>query len=172
MCWLNSLIYLFEHCRSVRWHEACLHVPAVIREILAAYESQLISDDDVERILDILRTQMCCLSVCAAAWLRYYIQVTTQNHRLIYFSLSDIQLTTYVFRRVINDGSVGYVLIKSSQNLLVGSTTGSQKETREYARASNDSFESRWLQRTLQRKVGFNCLIQSMNPFQDSLFGV
>nr|CAG4642316.1 EOG090X01FD [Evadne anonyx] len=60
---------------SVRWHEACLHVPAVIREILAAYESQLISDDDVERILDILRTQMCCLSVCAAAWLRYYIQV-------------------------------------------------------------------------------------------------
>jgi len=60
---------------SVRWHEACLHVPAVIREILAAYESQLISDEDVERILDILRTQMCCLSVCAAAWLRYYIQV-------------------------------------------------------------------------------------------------
>ena len=61
--------------RSVRWHEACLHVPAVIREILEAWQAELITDDDVERILDSLRTQMCCLSVCAAAWLRYYIQV-------------------------------------------------------------------------------------------------
>lgn len=52
-----------------------MHVPAVIREILAAYESQLVSDEEVERILDTLRTQMCCLSVCAAAWLRFYIQV-------------------------------------------------------------------------------------------------
>lgn len=52
-----------------------MHVPAVIREILAAYESQLVTDEDVERILDTLRTQMCCLSVCAAAWLRFYIQV-------------------------------------------------------------------------------------------------
>ena len=61
--------------RNVRWHDACMHVPAVIREILAAYESQLVTDEEVERILDTLRTQMCCLSVCAAAWLRFYIQV-------------------------------------------------------------------------------------------------
>ena len=60
---------------SVRWHDACLHVPAVVREILEAWQEQLISDEDVERILDTMRTQMCCLSVCAAAWLRYYIQV-------------------------------------------------------------------------------------------------
>nr|CAG4641474.1 EOG090X01FD [Eurycercus lamellatus] len=60
---------------NVRWHEACMHVPAVIREILAAYEEQMITEEDVERILDTLRTQMCCLSVCAAAWLRFYIQV-------------------------------------------------------------------------------------------------
>ncbi|XP_057366748.1 mediator of RNA polymerase II transcription subunit 24-like [Daphnia carinata] len=64
---------------SVRWHDACFHVPAVIREILAAYESQLVSDEEVERILDTLRTQMCCLSVCAAAWLRFYIQVQPMN---------------------------------------------------------------------------------------------
>nr|SVE77342.1 EOG090X0HN8 [Daphnia lumholtzi]SVE77963.1 EOG090X0HN8 [Daphnia lumholtzi]SVE78592.1 EOG090X0HN8 [Daphnia lumholtzi] len=64
---------------SVRWHDACFHVPAVIREILAAYESQLVSDEEVERILDTLRTQMCCLSVCAAAWLRFYIQVQPVN---------------------------------------------------------------------------------------------
>ncbi len=42
---------------------------------MGAYESQLVSDEEVERILDTLRTQMCCLSVCAAAWLRFYIQV-------------------------------------------------------------------------------------------------
>nr|CAG4646828.1 EOG090X01FD [Megafenestra aurita] len=64
---------------SVRWHDACFHVPAVIREILGAYESQLVSDEEVERILDTLRTQMCCLSVCAAAWLKFYIQVQPTN---------------------------------------------------------------------------------------------
>ncbi len=52
-----------------------MHVPAVIREILVAYESQFIAEEEVKRILDTLRTQMCCLSVCAAAWLRFYIQV-------------------------------------------------------------------------------------------------
>ncbi len=60
---------------QVRWHDACLHVPAVVRQILDAWQARLVSDDDVERILDTLRTQMCCLAVCAAAWLRYHIQV-------------------------------------------------------------------------------------------------
>nr|CAG4643030.1 EOG090X01FD [Ilyocryptus agilis] len=74
---------------SVRWHEACMHVPAVIREILTAYESQLISDEDVERILDTLRTQMCCLSVCAAAWLRFYIKVQPMTLRSKPLSILD-----------------------------------------------------------------------------------
>jgi DNA-directed RNA polymerase subunit N (RpoN/RPB10) len=71
----RELLKTISFYRSVRWHEACFHIPAVIREILGAYESQLVSDEEVERILDTLRTQMCCLSVCAAAWLRFYIQV-------------------------------------------------------------------------------------------------
>ena len=60
---------------TVSWHEACSHVPAVIREILVAYEAQLVSDEELEKHLDNLRSQMCCLPVCAAVWLRFYIQV-------------------------------------------------------------------------------------------------
>jgi len=60
---------------TVSWHEACSHVPAVIREVLIAYEAQLLTDEEVEKILDSLRSQMCCLPVCAAVWLRFYIQV-------------------------------------------------------------------------------------------------
>ncbi|XP_046644835.1 mediator of RNA polymerase II transcription subunit 24-like [Daphnia pulicaria] len=79
---------------SVRWHEACFHVPAVIREILGAYESQLVSDEEVERILDTLRTQMCCLSVCAAAWLRFYIQVQPANLKSKPTSMLDHLMTS------------------------------------------------------------------------------
>lgn len=63
-------------CSSqVKWHEVCLHVPAAIKEVLLAWEHGAVTANDVKRILDAMRSRMCCLPVCAAAWLCSYMQV-------------------------------------------------------------------------------------------------
>lgn len=63
-------------CSSqVKWHEVCLHVPAAIKEVLLAWEHGAVTANDVKRILDAMRSRMCCLPVCATAWLCSYMQV-------------------------------------------------------------------------------------------------
>ncbi|XP_069683870.1 mediator of RNA polymerase II transcription subunit 24 isoform X2 [Periplaneta americana] len=64
---------------QVRWHEVCLHVPAVIKEVLLAWEHGAVTANDVKRILDAMRSRMCCLPVCAAAWLCSYMQILHQD---------------------------------------------------------------------------------------------
>lgn len=69
-------------CSSqVKWHEVCLHVPAAIKEVLLAWEHGAVTPTDVKRILDAMRSRMCCLPVCAAAWLCSYMQVSVFSYR-------------------------------------------------------------------------------------------
>ncbi|XP_063216057.1 mediator of RNA polymerase II transcription subunit 24 [Bacillus rossius redtenbacheri] len=63
----------------VKWHEVCMLVPSAIREVLIAWEHGVMSANDVKRILDAMRSRMCCLPVCAAAWLCSYMQVQHQD---------------------------------------------------------------------------------------------
>lgn len=64
---------------QVKWHEVCLHVPAAIKEVLLAWEHGAVTANDVKRILDAMRSRMCCLPVCAAAWLCSYMQILHQD---------------------------------------------------------------------------------------------
>ncbi|XP_066998835.1 mediator of RNA polymerase II transcription subunit 24 [Anabrus simplex] len=64
---------------QVKWHEVCLHIPAAIKEVLLAWEHGALSPTDVKRILDAMRSRMCCLPVCAAAWLCSYMQILHQD---------------------------------------------------------------------------------------------
>ncbi|KAG8222808.1 hypothetical protein J437_LFUL005014 [Ladona fulva] len=64
---------------QVKWHEICLNVPAAIREVLFAWEQGALSPNDVKRVLDAVRSRMCCLPVCAAAWLCSYMQILHQD---------------------------------------------------------------------------------------------
>lgn len=61
------------------WHEVCFNMPGAIREVLVAWEQEALSVTDVKRILDTMQAPMCCLPVCAAAWLCSYMQVNLQN---------------------------------------------------------------------------------------------
>lgn len=63
------------------WHEVCFNMPGAIREVLIAWEQEALSVTDVKRILDTMQAPMCCLPVCAAAWLCSYMQVRS-NHTL------------------------------------------------------------------------------------------
>ncbi|XP_021940557.1 mediator of RNA polymerase II transcription subunit 24, partial [Zootermopsis nevadensis] len=64
---------------QVKWHEVCLHVPAAIKEVLLAWEHGAVTANDVKRILDAMRSRMCCLPVCATAWLCSYMQILHQD---------------------------------------------------------------------------------------------
>jgi hypothetical protein len=76
--------FLLSCFSQVKWHEVCLHVPAAIKEVLLAWEHGAVTANDVKRILDAMRSRMCCLPVCAAAWLCSYMQVSVFSYRNVF----------------------------------------------------------------------------------------
>lgn len=83
--WVDTLLAQFNSPDSelknsnMKWHEICLNVPGAIREVLVAWEQEALSPTDVKRILDAMQTPMCCLPVCAAAWLCSHMQVSPHD---------------------------------------------------------------------------------------------
>uniref|UniRef100_A0A8D8R5F2 Mediator of RNA polymerase II transcription subunit 24 n=2 Tax=Cacopsylla melanoneura TaxID=428564 RepID=A0A8D8R5F2_9HEMI len=75
----NSSDPEFKNCPKLNCYEICLNIPAVIYDVLGAWETSVLSSTDVKRILDAMRSKMCCLPVCAAAWLCSYMQVIHQE---------------------------------------------------------------------------------------------
>ncbi|XP_075220202.1 mediator complex subunit 24 isoform X2 [Lycorma delicatula] len=79
---------------QMKWHEVCVNVPGAIKEVLVAWEYGALSPTDVKRILDAMRARMCCLPVCAAAWLCSYMQVLHQDALLKPMNMVQQFLTT------------------------------------------------------------------------------
>lgn len=66
----------------VKWHDMCINVPAAIQEVLIAWEAGAVSSETVKSILEVIRNQMCCLSVCVSAWLCSCIHTLKHDDRL------------------------------------------------------------------------------------------
>ncbi|CAD1480836.1 unnamed protein product, partial [Heterotrigona itama] len=64
---------------NIKWHIACQSAMGAVKELLCAWESDVLGASDVKRALDGLRTTACCLPVCAAAWLCAYMSITHQD---------------------------------------------------------------------------------------------
>lgn len=67
---------------GVSWDRICMSIPAVTKEVVLAWESGVLSPTDVKRILENMRQSMCCLPVCASAWLCSYMQILPQDSLL------------------------------------------------------------------------------------------
>lgn len=67
---------------QVKWHEVCWSIPLAIKEVLVAWEHEALTPNDVKRILDTMKARMCCLPVCATAWLCSYMQILPQDELL------------------------------------------------------------------------------------------
>lgn len=63
----------------MKWHEVCLNIPGIMKEMLFAWEQGTLSANDVKRILDVMRQRMCCLAITATAWLCSYMQIVQQD---------------------------------------------------------------------------------------------
>lgn len=80
---VDALLQQFQNeefrMSQVSWDEVCLNIPGVIKEVLLAWEQGTLTANDVKRILDSIRSKLCCLPVCAAAWLCSYMQILHQD---------------------------------------------------------------------------------------------
>ncbi|XP_006610970.1 mediator of RNA polymerase II transcription subunit 24 isoform X4 [Apis dorsata] len=64
---------------NIKWHIACQSAMGAVKELLCAWESDVLGASDVKRALDGLRATACCLPVCAAAWLCAHMSITHQD---------------------------------------------------------------------------------------------
>ncbi|XP_073978366.1 mediator complex subunit 24 isoform X1 [Rhodnius prolixus] len=61
------------------WDNICMSVAAAMKEVVIAWQQEALSVTDVKRILDNMRQSMCCLPICASAWLCSYMQILHQD---------------------------------------------------------------------------------------------
>lgn len=59
---------------SLKWHDICKTMPAVVYQLLVAWENHMITAADVKTHLDNIRKRLYSYSVCAASWLCAYMQ--------------------------------------------------------------------------------------------------
>ncbi|UYV65143.1 K02A2.6-like, partial [Cordylochernes scorpioides] len=67
---------------AVKWHEVCMNAPMAVKDIVIAWEYGALSTDTVKKILDNIKSRMCCIPVCVSAWLCNYINVLHCEERL------------------------------------------------------------------------------------------
>lgn len=79
---------------TLRWQEACMNIPALLHQILIAWENKIVSMAEIQVFLDNLKTKLCCFSVCAASWLRLYMETLRQDEQIKPMSMMKELLST------------------------------------------------------------------------------
>lgn len=64
---------------SLKWHEICMNLPAMLYGVLMAWENETIPPASVKTILDNMRMKLCCFSVTSASWLCSYMKIIREN---------------------------------------------------------------------------------------------
>lgn len=59
---------------TLKWHDICKTMPAIMYQLLVAWENHTITAADVKAHLDNIRKRLYSYSVCAASWLCAYMQ--------------------------------------------------------------------------------------------------
>lgn len=60
--------------QTLKWHDVCKTMPALLYQLLVAWENHMITATDVKTHLDNIRKRLYSYSVCAASWLCAYMQ--------------------------------------------------------------------------------------------------
>ncbi|KAK7919771.1 hypothetical protein WMY93_011055 [Mugilogobius chulae] len=83
---VESLVTLLNNSSEmklvqVKWHEICLNIPAVILEVLNAWENGVLSVEAVQKITDNIKGKVCSMAICAVAWLVAHVRVLGRDER-------------------------------------------------------------------------------------------
>lgn len=66
---------------SFKWNEICMNIPAMLYNVLIAWENDTILPARVKSILDNMRSKMCCFAIIAASWLCSYMKVLREDEQ-------------------------------------------------------------------------------------------
>lgn len=67
--------------KFVNWHDVCFNLPKAICEIINAWTQGILSDDDIEIVIDRLQTRMCFMAVVVSTWLQCYIKTLNEDDK-------------------------------------------------------------------------------------------
>lgn len=163
---------------TLNWQEACANIPGLIHQILIAWENKIISMAEVKTFLDNLKMKLCCFAVCAASWLRMYMEIIRQDEQtkpmnmmkeLLTTSSSEEtnqqenfkerqSLTVRIIRKWQTDSN------QNSKTRIIGNGVVSQQPLEEqFVETWKTVLENGWL--TIECAQIFENLFQSCGPF-------
>lgn len=67
---------------TLKWHEICMNIPAVLYHVLLAWENEQISATEVKSTLDSIKVRLSSFSICAASWLCSYMEIVQYDELL------------------------------------------------------------------------------------------
>jgi mediator of RNA polymerase II transcription subunit 24 len=66
---------------AFKWNEIIMNLPAMLYNVLIAWENETISPVVVKNILDNMRSKSCCFAIVAASWLCAYMKVLREDEQ-------------------------------------------------------------------------------------------
>ena len=143
---------------SYKWSEICMNIPALLYNLLIAWENETIAPTVVKNILDSMRSKMCCYAVVAASWLCAYMKVLREDEQAkpkvmvqeLMKPLDEVTMKLDTF-------SEKFLLTQEIIMMLYDSRTSVdsvQKHTQESS--LNDLFNDQWKEITLKSWLPFN----------------
>jgi mediator of RNA polymerase II transcription subunit 24 len=70
-----------QPAHAIAWNEICMNIPAMLYNVISAWENENIAPASVKNILDNMRSKMCCYAVVAASWLCDYMKVLREDEQ-------------------------------------------------------------------------------------------
>ncbi|XP_052872204.1 mediator of RNA polymerase II transcription subunit 24 [Anopheles cruzii] len=67
---------------NLRWEDICYTIPALLHQVLMAWENETLSPVEIKKMLDGLKAHFCSFAVCSASWLCAYMQMVRQDEQL------------------------------------------------------------------------------------------
>uniref|UniRef100_A0A182P6E2 Mediator of RNA polymerase II transcription subunit 24 n=1 Tax=Anopheles epiroticus TaxID=199890 RepID=A0A182P6E2_9DIPT len=67
---------------NLRWEDICYTIPALLQQVLMAWENETIAPLEIKKMLDRLKAHFSSFAVCAASWLCAYMQMVRQDEQL------------------------------------------------------------------------------------------
>uniref|UniRef100_A0A182JVK1 Mediator of RNA polymerase II transcription subunit 24 n=1 Tax=Anopheles christyi TaxID=43041 RepID=A0A182JVK1_9DIPT len=67
---------------NLRWEDICYTIPALLHQVLMAWENETIAPVEIKKMLDGLKAHFSSFAVCAASWLCAYMQMVRQDEQL------------------------------------------------------------------------------------------
>lgn len=158
---------------SYKWNEICMNIPAMLYNVLIAWENSTIAPTIVKNILDNMRSKMCCFAVVAASWLCAYLKVLPEDEQ------AKPKVMVQELMKPLDEGTMNFHMDTFSEKFLLTheiimmlydssnrtSVDSLQKHTQQ--KSSNDLFNDQWKEITEKKWLPFDVVMNLEQLFNN-----